>query len=140
MISTQIVTGKTKFWYWITESIICADGTVIPRGFLFDGYSVPALLKSLIRRVPSLEPALRHDWDYVSGEKRSVADNRLYRDMVRSGASKYTAFKVWFGVRIGGWIAYNHYRGMDQGCLMEMHIAADRFEAQRKVIALEKMR
>jgi uncharacterized protein DUF1353 len=89
---------------------------IIPAGFVFDGASEPRGLWAFLPSKTDIaaEGAL-HDWLYRVGPSigvdRSTADYLLWEAMELSGSgSSFGRWKVWAGVRAGGWVAWNGWR------------------------------
>ena len=85
---------------------------IIPAGTVSDGASTPRIFwRTLPPFGPYWRPALMHDYLYQSGMfVRSKCDSLFHEAMISCGVGKFKACIIWFGVRLGGWIAYNNYR------------------------------
>lgn len=89
---------------------------VVPKGFEFDGASVPRIFR--ISVCASLDPeavhgSCAHDWIYRTqpeGWTRAIADLMFLCFLIEDGLPVHRALKAYCGVRIGGWIAWreNH--------------------------------
>lgn len=112
---TTVVNDPNRKWWHkskrqlISDFILEIDGKrfVIPKGYIFDGSSIPRPLWSIFP--PSYDPAWRasavHDYFYTHLYKhysKEFADDVFYRVMLKDGASPlvaklfYLAVK-WFG-------------------------------------------
>ena len=88
----------------------------IPVGFWSDGGSVPSLLWSILCVTPTdprfFRAFLLHDFCYMVGYR----DSRLICDcLLLAGAEADNAYPirrnlVYWGVRLGGWVAWSRYR------------------------------
>jgi hypothetical protein len=94
-------------------------------GFYTDGASIPRIFWTIIgdpfqKRV--IRPALGHDYLYWSGKAmdgrngipekitRKQADRAFYEGLRNEGMRKSKALAMYWGVRLGGWRAWNDYR------------------------------
>ena len=91
----------------------------IPKGFVFDGASIPRLLWAYkppdgIHRAP----CLHHDWDYQNkgfgpwtrmpwDPARERCDSDLLRRLEAAGLEQWDAHVMWRGVRLGGWVPWS---------------------------------
>ena len=85
---------------------------VVPIGFRTNLESVP--------RIPFIFDSLGdqgnkastiHDWLYATGQfTRSVSDNVLLEALGVIGMDYWKRYLIWFGVRVGGWVAWDHHR------------------------------
>lgn len=92
----------------VAQQIITA-----PIGFYTD-------FESMIRWIPTLyallgdvahEPAVIHDWLYYSAlTTREMADNVFLEAMEVFGLSSWKRHMIYWGVRAGGWKAWNDHR------------------------------
>lgn len=118
-LHTTVVNDPNRKWWHkserqlISDFVLEIDGKrfVIPKGYVFDGSSIPRPLWIIFP--PSYDPAWRasavHDYFYTHLYKRyskEFADDTFYRIMLKDGSSPlvaklfYLAVK-WFGK--GGW-------------------------------------
>jgi len=94
-------------------------GRIIPKGFKWNGSSIPLFLCSLLM-VDPFHPDVRlaslvHDYDYKSGKDRKEAD-QTYRDLWMHAGRNKKWYRRWthnvrghamyIGLRIGGGKAY----------------------------------
>lgn len=146
----------TEFWKILRDMEYDAgrEGSgetyLVPRDFVTDGGSIPALLQPLVgpplasdaaagyalhdwlyrtrglqraplmahpdfrRDVSLLEGALHNDaqnWCGPQGEMtRQRADTLLWEAMGVTGAGRVKRWLVYYGLRVGGWVAWNKYR------------------------------
>jgi hypothetical protein len=57
------------------------------------------------------EPAVVHDWLYLCGKTtRLMADNVLLEAMTVKNLPWYQKYPIYWGVRAGGWVAWNTHR------------------------------
>lgn len=95
----------------------------VPKGFLFDGGSLPRAFWWFIAPAGKGNLAfLSHDFVYREAEKtpvdsngvgmsREQADEMMYDLLVYSGLSKWKAWTAWRGTRRGGWLSYKKKSG-----------------------------
>lgn len=84
----------------------------VPVGFYTDFASVPRLgiIYALLGDTAH-EPAVVHDWlYYTAAVPREVADNVLFEAMGIIGMPWWRRYPIWWGVRAGGWYAWNDHR------------------------------
>ena len=93
---------------------------VVPKGFDFDGASVPRIFRVSVCAPLDPEAArggCAHDWIYRTQPKgwtRATADLMFLCFLIEDGMPVHRALKAYIGVRIGGWIAWRENR-----CLLE---------------------
>lgn len=94
------------------QSDIVKDVIVVPKGFDTDFASVPrigmiyAMLGDLAHK-----PAVVHDWLYYTGQvSRRTADRVMLEAMEEIGVPLYRRWPIYWGVRTGGWVAWNGHR------------------------------
>lgn len=130
--------GKRGIYYWLQEPVtwfdVDADIHRVPSGWLSDGYSVPEILWGLCRGLRSRLPAYSHDHAYVMHDmSRKQADANLRDGIISTGGNRWTAWKVWAGVRLGGWIAWNKYERMRKaGINLDKMFHADTIEEAKE--------
>lgn len=103
----------------------------VPKGFIYDGASVPRILWTLTGILPDgliRAGALLHDYIYhhqgilpawrlmihtENGWQKStleltrpIADNIFLEAMIKAGVRSTKAHVAWAGVRVGGWVAW----------------------------------
>ena len=127
--------------HWLRSDVVWIDAAGLPHrlplaGYLSDGYSVPALLWSFIRGIHSYLPAYVHDIQYQTGVRKWLADRNIYCAMRSFDDSVYTCVKVYVGLTVGGWPAYNkHARLRAQGVdIVALRTAATIEEAREKAM------
>ena len=78
---------------------------VVPRGFVTDLASIPALLRPIFSRTGlSRKPAVFHDHMYsVKWKTRKRCDESFKEMLLARGVSKGVANIYYWGVRLGGW-------------------------------------
>ena len=89
---------------------------VIPRGFESDGASVPRFFWRLV--CPPLDhravrAGVAHDFIYRTqppGWTRKEADKMFLAFLIEDGLPPFRARLAYFGVRLGGWVAWNESR------------------------------
>ena len=82
----------------------------VPKGFLYDGASVPWLVTRLVPRKGGLydRAACLHDWLYGTHIlPRKEADRLFYKAMLSDNVPKWKAYMIYRAVRIGGSSSYN---------------------------------
>jgi hypothetical protein len=127
--------------HWLRSDVVWIDAAGVPHrlplaGYLSDGYSVPSFLWSFIRGIHSYLPAYLHDVQYQIGTPKGLADSNIYHAMRFCGDSVYTCSKVWIGLTVGGWPAYNRHarlraRGVD---IVSMRMADNIDDARVKAL------
>lgn len=82
----------------------------VGRGFVTDLASIPGLLRGILNvNGRSRMPAVLHDALYcLQPYPRERADALFYEALVSVGVHPVIARIYWLGVRIGGWIYFNH--------------------------------
>lgn len=87
----------------------------MPHGFVSDLASVPRVpLVFWLFEGRAREPAVVHDWLYVSGlTSRADADAVFYEGARAVGVPWVVAWSMWLGVRLGGGGPYRHYRALE---------------------------
>ena len=88
-------------------------GFCIPKGFIFDGASVPRCLWWFLSPVGLLLiPGLVHDWGYKndSWNDRDIVD-MLFRQVIKEVTdTTIIPWIAYFAVRLGGWKAWRRHR------------------------------
>lgn len=84
----------------------------VPVGFYTDFASVPRLgIVYAMLGDRAHEPAVVHDWLYYAGiTTREMADDVLMEAMKVLNLSWWQRYPIWWGVRLGGWKAWNDHR------------------------------
>lgn len=86
---------------------------LVPKGFVTDLASIPRWFWSILppQRTEFIAPAIMHDFIYHSpnGLSRRMADIAFYQGLREEGVDKTTSFKMWLGVRLGGWMFFNKH-------------------------------
>lgn len=84
----------------------------VPVGFFTDFASVPRLgVVYALLGDRAHEPAVIHDWIYYSAvTTREVADDVLMEAMETLNLPWWQRYPIWWGVRMGGWVAWNAHR------------------------------
>lgn len=99
------------FRYWIDE---LHDGPVIelPAGFRTDFASIPRLFWNILPPWGKYgKAAVIHDWLYKSGVfSRERSDEIFLEAMKLLGVSTAVRYIIYYGVRLGGWIAWSGHR------------------------------
>jgi len=90
--------------YETTEDIRIM-GVIIPKGFTYDGASIPSILWGMLYtpfhpRV--ILPALYHDFMYRRATDRKIIDLAFYRLLVAAGVPRSKALTIYHGVRLFG--------------------------------------
>jgi hypothetical protein len=98
---------------------------VIPKGFIFDGASVPKFARSWLSPMGVLlSGGLVHDWIYkyqslkLSGKKKSATGKKtqkeadqLFRDIcIHVNGFKILNYIAYYALRLGGFMAWNKHR------------------------------
>lgn len=90
-----------------------AGPITVPVGFYTDFASVPRVMPLAYACLGDTahEPAVVHDWLYYAAiTTREVADNVLLEAMKAWGMSAWRYYPIYWGVRAGGWVAWNQHR------------------------------
>lgn len=84
------------------------DKIVVPKGFKWDGGSVPRIFWNIVDPWGSASKAyLLHDWLYSTQQRsRLVSDAILMEAMEVLGVGLIKRKLIFRGVRIGGWVAW----------------------------------
>lgn len=98
----------------LVEPLIYKDWT-IPKGFVTNYGSVPQILQSFIPASGKATYAyVLHDWLYETGILSKDEADKLLRDLViELGLSKIKAYSIYYGLKIGGFKAWNKCREND---------------------------
>lgn len=91
---------------------------VVPEGFGTDLASIPQALWSVLPKVGKWDrAAVVHDYLYQHGYARvgspvtrAQADAVLREAMIAGQVAGRRRFEIYWGVRLGGWVAWNKYR------------------------------
>lgn len=90
---------------------------IVPVGFKTDFASVPRIgfIYAFLGDTAH-EPAVIHDWLYYTAEySREKADATLLEAMKCFGIPAAKRYPIYWGVRIGGWYAWNQHRKNGDG-------------------------
>lgn len=114
---TELVVSPVRERTWkVRNPLVCSTrfGTiVVPRGFETDGASVPRIMWRLF---PPFDgdydaAAVLHDYVYRNSLKlgftREQADTLLRDGMVATHTARWKRCAIYYGVRLGGWTAWN---------------------------------
>jgi len=94
------------------QSDVAGQTFTVPVNFYTDFASVPRLgmIYALLGDTAH-EPAVIHDWLYYSAlVARGVADKVLLEAMGVIGIPDWRKYPIYWGVRLGGWYAWNQHR------------------------------
>lgn len=94
------------------QSDVAGKTFTAPVGFFTDFASVPriGIIYAMLGDTAH-EPAVIHDWLYYGAfVPRDVADNVLFEAMGVIGLPFWRRYPIYWGVRIGGWYAWNQHR------------------------------
>lgn len=113
MILISVTPIPTMGLYELNQSIII-DRVHIPRGFRWDGASIPFALWSIIGspfRPEYMVPSMVHDYLYTHGYSMGISRKRsdkIFRKLLLvQGVSESGAQTLYDGVRIGGGSHYS---------------------------------
>lgn len=128
--------GAIWLWLWTSRTWeLATDWTfvlndevyVIPRGFVFDGASIPKYFWNWLSPVGVLLiPGLIHDWLYAKeqfmkphGEKSEKMTRKecdeIFRDVaIEINGFKYINWIAYGALRPFGWVAWNKHRRNDE--------------------------
>lgn len=88
------------------------DLLTIPKGFVTDFGSVPAWIPNWIANPQgkAKRSYVMHDYLYRNQLfTQLVCDALLNEGMIVDGVNWFQRFTVYRGLRLGGWVTYNHY-------------------------------
>ena len=95
------------------QSDLVKETIVVPVGFYTDFASVPRWLPIIYAMIgdEAHEAATIHDWLYYSAiTTRDIADKVLREAILLCGMPKWKAEAFYYGVRVGGWKAWDEHR------------------------------
>ncbi len=94
------------------KSDLAARLFTVPVGFYTDFASVPRLgIVYAMLGDRAHQPAVVHDWLYYAAiTTREEADDVLMEAMTVIALPWFQKYPIWWGVRIGGWAAWNAHR------------------------------
>jgi hypothetical protein len=80
-------------------------GRVIPKGFITNGASVPAIFRWYMNPYGiGFRAAIVHDYEHIlyeiGSKERDASDKRFYKNLVKSGFGKWSAILPFLGVRL----------------------------------------
>jgi len=117
-----------RHWEIVEDFFFEVNGVeyVIPKGFTFDGASVPKFLATFLSPVGVLLiGGLVHDYAYKYEGLKPVSDadhvllhtygqksaDKLFRDInIEINGFYFLNYLAYFALRIGGWVAWNGHR------------------------------
>lgn len=84
----------------------------VPGGTTTDFASIPRMLRFIYpKEGRHRRAAILHDYLYQTGKvSRRVADQIFLEVMRQDGVAYWRRCSMYWGVRLGGWVAYNRYR------------------------------
>ncbi len=92
-----------KNGYRVDKSILFENGCYVPKGFIFDGASIPRLAWSVLGVTPFdpriIEQACWHDWIYYTHEFSRLTIDNLFRKETEKKIGKFTAFIMYHAIR-----------------------------------------
>lgn len=100
----------------LLEDLTIGYYTLVYKGFVSDFASIPRIFHPILPKLGLYsEPSIVHDFLYESGlfskkESDKIFDylNKLY------GVKPWKRRAIYYGLRIGGWVAWNKYRKKDR--------------------------
>lgn len=100
-----------KDLYRLNKSVM-VEGYLIPRGFEWDGASIPRFLWRVVAspfQPKLMAPSMVHDYlyTYPQGLKRKEVDKLFKKLLIHNGVSKSLADTIYSGVRWGGGSHFN---------------------------------
>lgn len=109
-----MLTAPLNYW---TEQLGRSQLLTVPQGFQTDLASIPRGLWNVLPPVGGYDrPAVVHDFLYQHASTsltRAEADAVLMEAMAWVGVGWWTRRTIYWGVRLGGWVAWNHYRSQE---------------------------
>jgi len=109
MTDMKIVVSPTdKPRQWFLEQTLYWGNLLVPRGFLFDGASIPIGLRCFFPHGgPKFFAACLHDWLYRNTiGTRKEADGIFLAAMIKNGVPLWKAQLMYSGVRGFGWMSW----------------------------------
>ena len=108
------VTDNGDGTFTLLQWVVYFDATTqrlinVPAGFVTDYASVPAALQSFASKIGRQNrAAIIHDWLYrthgLGGRLTRRDCDRIFRTIMKEdGVSWPLRWRMWFGVRVGGW-------------------------------------
>jgi len=104
--------------YRLLNTVLLGDGESfhchVPKGFETDGASIPRF--AWVTTGTPFDPkhiraAVLHDFNYQCGDNYRKTADELFRTMLlQDGVSGYQTFKMFWALRLFGWIAWRRYR------------------------------
>lgn len=94
------------------QSVVCQKVIIVPANFETDFASVPriGLIYAIYGNIGHMA-ALIHDYLYFTAMfPRSQADDTFLEALEVSGIPVWRRYPMWWGVRLGGWKAWNDHR------------------------------
>ena len=108
------VTPESTVRNWRLLEGITIEGVRVPRGFVFDGASIPLIFRRLFPHGgKKMAGAMAHDWLYRNKWieiTRREADLVFYNGMISNGVEPWKAKVMYLGVRLGGWLTWAKVR------------------------------
>lgn len=98
---------------FVYQSDLIPEMITVPIGFYTDFASVPRFMPLAYACLGDTahEPAVVHDWLYYAAiTTREMADNIFLEAMKLKGMSAWRYEPIYWGVRAGGWAAWNKHR------------------------------
>ena len=95
------------------QSDLLGKTIIVPIGFYTDFASVPRWMPLMYALLGDTahEPAVIHDWLYYSAiTDRETSDKILLEAMETFGMPSWRFLPIYWGVRMGGWAAWNKHR------------------------------
>lgn len=109
----RVVQLDDKRWQLETALIYSSDKLlnviVVPAGFITDFASVPRLpFAYMLTGGKANAAAVVHDWLYSTQTVDRATADAVFREAIgAAGHSGFTAWLMWLGVRLGGWVAWD---------------------------------
>ncbi len=95
----------------------------VPKDFIFDFASVPRLLTNIFPKSGARydRASCLHDWLYATKRfSRKISDQIFFEAMLSDRVPKWKAKLMYFGVRIGGWYAWEKHTKKDVEKMKEL--------------------
>tara|TARA_R110000851_G_scaffold108030_7_gene228746 strand:- start:643 stop:1020 length:378 start_codon:yes stop_codon:yes gene_type:complete len=93
-------------YYHLAGYVFC-----IPKGFIFDGASIPKVLRSFVNKDGLWKSSLLHDFLYrTQPVSRKIADQLFLLQMKIDGVGWIKRHTVYRGLRLGGWVTFNAHK------------------------------
>ena len=118
-VEVKLIDEERNLWQLLADlvfwSAIFGAAILVPKGFITDFASVPRMpILFWLAGDKARAAAIIHDYLYWSGLVDRATADRIFREAMQvSGVPAWRRWGMWAGVRSGGWVAWNRYRGAE---------------------------